>query len=191
MIYSAIKIKPIWAFIFVTGLLLACNLTTSAGTSQATSQPLTQTESVKTDAPVLALPTATATAKATTTQTLPPTATATASPTATATVPAATLIPGSITGLVWHDLNRNGKKDAGESGMGGLTISLGEGACLSYGFKADITLDTGTFFFSGIAPGVYCVRLIPDVSTRTITTLNPVTVTLGSGKTETVNFGMF
>jgi uncharacterized protein (DUF2141 family) len=172
------------------GWMLACNLSAAAATAQTTPHPATKS-SLPPENPTLTatirieLPTATATFPAS------PTPTLTASPTFTATVPIVTLIPGSISGMVWHDLNQNKKKDAGEFGMPGLSISLGQGACLTYGFLTDITGGGGEFYFSGIAPGVYCVRVIPDVPTRIATTTNPWTVTLGSGKNEVINFGLF
>jgi hypothetical protein len=196
MIYPSRKKISRIGILFLAGWMLGCNLSAAAVTSpQATVHATDNSIGANPTAEPLVLPTDTVKAEPLRLPTGTPTATFTIAftPTQTATlpIPTATFLPGAITGLVWHDINRNGKKDAGESGMAGMTVSLGQGACLSYGFMADSTTDAGTFYFSNVVPGVYCVRLVPDLPTRTITTLNPVTISLDSGKTITVNFGIF
>ncbi|CAG0123806.1 partial Serine-aspartate repeat-containing protein D, partial [Rhodocyclaceae bacterium] len=71
--------------------------------------------------------------------------------------PAVTL-PASIGNLVWEDKNANGVQDAGETGIGGVTVKLlnGSGTLL-----ASTTTDAnGNYLFSNLAAGDYKVQVI-------------------------------
>ncbi len=86
---------------------------------------------------------------------------------------------GTIGDTVWYDNNRNGLREPGEPGLGGVTVTLwlagADGVC-----SADDTLvatkvtdPNGNYLFTGVATGVYCVRV--DDATL------PAGVTLVSG----------
>lgn len=69
--------------------------------------------------------------------------------------------PGSIGDFVWHDVDGDGKQDAGEPGIGGVTVQLqdGTGTPLS-----NLTTDVyGYYDFTGLAAGDYIV-VVTDVN---------------------------
>lgn len=70
------------------------------------------------------------------------------------------LPPGSISGIYFHDSNGNGRKDAGETALGGDPIYLDENNNGLYdaGEPKAITAITGVFTFAGLRPGTYAVR---------------------------------
>jgi hypothetical protein len=94
---------------------------------------------------------------------------------------------GSINGWVWHDecaifegeggspdnLNPGCIEDAGgvhadglktdnEAPIGGVKVSLGQGACPSTGLAEMTSVATDlSFSFSGLRPGIYCVSIDP------------------------------
>ncbi len=101
---------------------------------------------------------------------------------------AATLPPGaSIQGWVWHDLcaawggvidpatvappgcrsdapggyRANGVFEAGEPGLGGIVLLLGGGLCPSGPLAQTTTRPDGSYRFSGLSAGPYCVTLDP------------------------------
>lgn len=138
---------------------------------------------------------------------------------------------GLISGQVWHDLcaiaggeggepavpsdgcvsleddtyQANGIQEAGEPGIEGVLVNLGEGACPATGTTTATTDADGNYSFGDLAPGTYCVTvdsvadqnssiLVPgdwtapepaDNSGAVSTTVN---VTAGSAN-EDVNFG--
>ncbi|OGO11893.1 MAG: hypothetical protein A2Z66_02090 [Chloroflexi bacterium RBG_13_66_10] len=93
-------------------------------------------------------------------------------------VPEAT---ASISGLVWHDLcalpdasisvppegcvagetagafQANGVLEPGEPGLEGVQLSLGAGLCPSGGLATALTGPDGTYEFTGLAAGTYCL----------------------------------
>jgi hypothetical protein len=97
-------------------------------------------------------------------------------------------IPGSISGRVWHDLcaitgqtilpnfpatgcvystnansyQANGIMENGEPGIGGVSISLGSGACPSLGLGSAVSNSDGIFTFAGLSPGNYCITVDPS-----------------------------
>jgi hypothetical protein len=130
---------------------------------------------------------------------------------------------GSIGGVVWHDLcavpyesvteppegcvmladgglEANGVLEPGEPGIVGVAVSLGAGACPSTGAAVATTGGDGSYAFSDLAAGTYCVSIDPlDATNETI--LIPggwthpnaegnATVTIGEGEDRAdVNFG--
>ena len=104
-----------------------------------------------------------------------------------ATVDAATLPPGgSIAGRVWHDLcsiwgqaepgvtppsgcaedprggfRANGLPDAGEPGISGVVLRLGQGLCPAAPLAETATDSDGGYRFGGLTAGSYCVSLDP------------------------------
>ena len=91
-----------------------------------------------------AIPTATATATATAT----PTRTPTATPTVTRTPTPVTYCLGDF---VWHDANRDGIQEAGERGLGGLTLRLLDAA--ETVLATTTSGSAGDYQFCGLASG--------------------------------------
>ncbi|MFV1858215.1 MAG: SdrD B-like domain-containing protein [Anaerolineales bacterium] len=87
--------------------------------------------------------------------------------------------PGSIGGRVWHDecgledgaptsgcveaegggYQANGLIEPEESGIAGVLVMLGNGACPSTGLAFAGTGDDGTYAFSGLPTGTYCISV--------------------------------
>jgi SdrD B-like domain len=63
--------------------------------------------------------------------------------------------PGQITGQKFDDLNGNGRKDPGEPGLAGWTITLDEGPS---GFQQTTTDEFGNYTFTDLLPGTYEVE---------------------------------
>ncbi len=97
--------------------------------------------------------------------------------------------PGSISGVVYSDLNNDGNFDTGE-GLSGITVTItGTGGPYTLITGAD-----GSYSQSGLVPGSYSVNLdetdadIPTGATFSIGT-DPATVTVPSGGNVTADFG--
>ncbi|MCB1212221.1 MAG: hypothetical protein KDK97_23055, partial [Verrucomicrobiales bacterium] len=74
-----------------------------------------------------------------------------------------TVNQGSIGNLVWNDTNGDGKKDAGESGIGGVSVELwstGAGSSLVATTTTATTGNVGTYRFTGLTGGNYQVRVL-------------------------------
>jgi large repetitive protein len=82
---------------------------------------------------------------------------------------------GSIGDFVWRDDNGNGIQDAGEPGIGGLTVNLYKGGVL---FTSTTTDGTGKYNFPNLGSGSYEVEFIASPQSR-------FTKLLGSSNTET------
>ena len=97
-------------------------------------------------------------------------------------------VMASIAGIVWDDLctdstneqgffigcvfdqahNRyyaNGILEIGEPGIANAEISIGKGSCPSKGLTAVLTRSDGSFSFSGLVPGEYCLSAVVDRAT--------------------------
>ncbi len=133
---------------------------------------------------------------------------------------------GHITGLVWHDrctadesttvesgtlppgciplnggIQANGILEADEPGLGGVRLELGAGPCPAVGLDSQISAADGTFAFSVLVPGTYCVSieaqapgneelLQPGNWTSPGQTAGKATLNLATGEPlPTVNFG--
>ncbi len=99
---------------------------------------------------------------------------------------------GSISGTVFRDYNENGILNSGESGVSLGTVLLGQGACPTSGFKNMVPSGSGTYAFTDLLIGTYCVSLnvmFPD-ATYHFTTPHLVTVTLAPGDQKVVNIGI-
>ncbi len=105
-------------------------------------------------------------------------------PTPTPTTPP---LPAAITGTVYDDLNGDGGRDAGEPGMGGVTVQLinpSTGTVIA----TTLTNPGGGYSFTGLVPGPYVVKeVLPSGFTNT--TPNPVTLTTPAGGTAIADFG--
>ncbi|MFT4603658.1 MAG: putative repeat protein (TIGR01451 family) [Rhodothermales bacterium] len=105
---------------------------------------------------------------------------------------------GSVTGVVFHDLNYNGILDYGEQGIAGFEVDLtnlgSDYACGGYDDTELATNDTdqyGAYSFWDVDAGTYCVRIlnaaIPYGYTRT--SPDPVKVEVTAYGAVVVNFG--
>ena len=93
---------------------------------------------------------------------------------------------GVIAGVVFNDINGNGKQDNGENGIGGVTvyIDLTNAGVFKTGDPQTITANTtGVYNFTGLAAGTYIVRqMIPTGDKQILPTNgfgNHVTITAG------------
>lgn len=139
--------------------------------------------------------------------------------------PTPTPSPGTIGGRVWHDqcgvsggeagaaptptpgcveldggYVANGVLEAGEPGLVGVLVSLGDGACPARGLASTITATDGVYQFTGLTAGTYCVTvdpfgainssiLIPGEWTQP-PGVGQITISLSGGEQLTVvNFG--
>ncbi|MEL6890818.1 MAG: SdrD B-like domain-containing protein, partial [Actinomycetota bacterium] len=68
------------------------------------------------------------------------------------------LFPASIGDLVWHDLDGDGTRDAGEPGLAGAEITL-TGTGLPPAGITETTGAAGAYAFSNLAPGTYTATL--------------------------------
>lgn len=94
--------------------------------------------------------------------------------------PTSTIMTGSISGTVWHDLCdssfeeenpdprcvfdaasdlylANGVFETGEPGLPGVQVSLGKGLCPSRGFASSMSDDDGSYTFNNLPLGDYCI----------------------------------
>ena len=140
--------------------------------------------------------TVTSTSTSTNTPSLTPTYTPTRTPTNTATSTLTSTLtltlttePGTVSGVVFDDMNGNGIQDSGESGIYGVAISL----CDISGsfFLAGITTDgEGHYSFGGLRTGLYTlIETLPDgYAGTTPSFVSNVAVT--AGEITFVNFGI-
>jgi hypothetical protein len=70
---------------------------------------------------------------------------------------------GSITGLVWNDLNDDGVRQSGEPRLAGVVVYIDENQNGQYNFgeRAAITNTLGEYVIDDLLPGPYVVRQIP------------------------------
>jgi hypothetical protein len=121
----------------------------------------------------------------------PPTPTPTsAPPTPTVTSPPPAI--GSISGVVFQDNNSNGNQQGGEAGKSGVTVHLGQGACASSGYQSIVSSGSGSFSFTNLPAGTYCLSVsIPLVcdTYSSPTTSTQYTIILGPGGSVSKLFG--
>jgi hypothetical protein len=127
---------------------------------------------------------------------------------------------GVISGLVWQDqcsnnedtdllpsgcvifdsaFVGNGVYDDGELGLDSFSITLGTGVCPADGLATAMTDVSGTFIFSELAPGEYCVTAHDSTSQNALWTypksgsgagVGWITVTVGAAEiVRDINFG--
>lgn len=89
----------------------------------------------------------------------------------------------TISGRVFNDLSGNGLQDAGESGIGGVIVTLD-------GITTTTTTGNGSYSFAGVGAGSHVVAEI-DPSDFVSTTPNTVTVMIPVNGAGTANFGDF
>lgn len=93
---------------------------------------------------------------------------------------------GTISGVVYNDINANGVADGNESGLGGVTIQLrsSNGNVIA----TTTTSGDGRYLFAGVNAGSYVVEEVDPVGFLS-TTNNRVTLTLPAGGAGSANFG--
>ncbi len=90
---------------------------------------------------------------------------------------------GTLSGVVFRDANGNGNRDAGEAGIGGLTVTIDGPWPQSTTTAAD-----GSYSFAHLPPGSYTIYVTPPAG-FVATTSNPVVVSLAAGGSAGANFG--
>jgi hypothetical protein len=68
---------------------------------------------------------------------------------------------GEIGDYVWNDLNRNGIQNAGEPGIGGVTVSLYSATYNNPPIAMTTTDSNGLYLFSGLILGDYFIQVAP------------------------------
>ena len=69
--------------------------------------------------------------------------------------------PGQIGDFVWNDINGNGIQDAGELGIGNVTVRLYPNlTCTGTPQATTTTSPTGLYTFSNLPAGSYCVEIV-------------------------------
>ena len=98
----------------------------------------------------------------------------------------------SVTGLKFHDWDRDGLRDAGEEGLANWVIEL-EGWTVDgdHVLMVDYTESDGSYSFEGLMAGDYTVRERLDLAPPgwSPTTPDVVPLDLTSGTAESVSFG--
>jgi uncharacterized repeat protein (TIGR01451 family) len=74
----------------------------------------------------------------------------------------------SLGNLVWADVNNNGLVDAGETGIGGVTVRLiaADGVTV---LQTTTTNASGRYLFGGLPPGSYYVEVVPPSGSQSST----------------------
>jgi hypothetical protein len=94
-------------------------------------------------------------------------------------------VSGSVSGYAYVDANRNGARDPGEPGIGGVAIALGGDTTASTTTDAD-----GSYFFAPLVAGNYSTSSAPTAAGRALSTPSPLDATLSEGQMRTeLNFG--
>jgi hypothetical protein len=88
----------------------------------------------------------------------------------------------TISGTLFHDLNANGVRDAGEPGLSGWTVFLdaNNNGILDAGEISTVTNGGGGYSFNDLGPGTYRVRLVPQSGWQLSTPL-PADILASSG----------
>jgi predicted outer membrane repeat protein len=121
-----------------------------------------------------------------------PTPTPTITPTLTPTPTPTPDTSGTIGGYVWKDSNSDGFKQGGEAWYPSVSVYLGQGACLSTGYRTGVSAGDGSYSFADLPAGTYCVSVnIPLVcdTYSSATTPTQFTVALAAGQSLNFAFG--
>lgn len=116
-----------------------------------------------------------------------PTPTVTPTPTPSVTPTPTTTIPGSISGVAWHDRDGDGNRDTGEPSLAGVIIRLSR-------WETEIaetqTAADGSYRFAPLVPGaLYRVREAQPAWLRWSTTPDEVQIALANGQHAVADFG--
>ncbi len=103
------------------------------------------------------------------------------------------LRPGTISGVVFIDINRNGRQDTGEVGRAGATVTLGgtRGNGSAQTPTQAVTAADGSYSFTGLIPGTYGVTAsqVPGFTFTTPTSIPNLQI-LSNGARPNNNFGI-
>jgi len=99
--------------------------------------------------------------------------------------------PGSVTGSVYCDKDKNGTCDCEEGGLEGIHIQIFVEHCGGTALQTIHTDKQGNFAFQKVEPGTYFIKVDLDYvcGGRVPTTANCRQITLASG--ETINLPAF
>ncbi len=101
--------------------------------------------------------------------------------------------PGSVSGVVWNDLNSNGIHEAAEPGLIGWTVFLDQNSdgLLTAGERQVITPADGSYTFAGVSAGTVSIGILAVAGwNATFPASNSRTVTLRGGQDLTaLDFG--
>ncbi len=109
--------------------------------------------------------------------------------------PTRTPTPINIGNFIWHDLNSNGIQDAGEPGIGGVTVQLWN-AAKTVLIDSVLTNASGNYTVIAPVPGDYRIRVVPYIGSTFSpknqggddtkdSDINPTNVLLDYGFTDT------
>ena len=86
---------------------------------------------------------------------------------------------------MWHDTNGNGVQDAGEPGLGGVTVELRQGSTV---ITTVITDASGNYVFTNVVPGTYTVvfQKPSGYTFVTITNQDSKVIDFVTGSTSTI-----
>jgi hypothetical protein len=96
-------------------------------------------------------------------------------------------VTASVAGTVYSDVNRSMTYDAGDTPIGGVTVTLADGAGVT---RTTTTAANGAYLFAGLVAGNYSVSAPATASAQTLETPSPLAIVLGAGEARTdVDFG--
>ncbi len=101
--------------------------------------------------------------------------------------------PGSISGVVYNDVNADGTRDAGDAGVGGriVYIDTNRNFLRDSGERSTTTASDGSWQFTNVAPGGYLIRNEVPTGSRAISPNNSEWWhNLGTGQAVSNNFGV-
>ncbi len=103
-------------------------------------------------------------------------------------------VPGSVSGVVWNDINGNGLREAGDAGLSGWTVFIDQNAdgVLGAGEPEATSGADGAYSFSGVATGSVSIYLQSTVGWRaTAPVTSSRSIALKSGETALgLDFGV-
>jgi len=94
--------------------------------------------------------------------------------------------PATISGTVFDDANKDGKKESTEAGLGNwkVYIDANNNGKLDAGEKSVTTSSTGAWSFGSLAAGTYIIRIVQQTGfTRTTPAGGSYTITVAAGAT--------
>jgi uncharacterized delta-60 repeat protein len=102
--------------------------------------------------------------------------------------------PGSVTGTVFNDANRNGTRDSGEGGIANRTVYVDANGnnALDTGERSAVTNASGVYLLTGLLPGTYALRqILPGGFTQTAPSggASASAVVVSEQTTANINFG--
>ncbi|MEK8053558.1 SdrD B-like domain-containing protein, partial [Ideonella sp. DXS22W] len=111
----------------------------------------------------------------------------------------AKVLPGAISGTVYHDTNNDGLINSADQGIAGATVTLTGTDDRNQPVSVSVTTDAnGNYSFEGLRPGSYTVtettpagyldgRDTAGTNGASVTTNDTIAVTLGAGQSSTAN----